>query len=64
MPRVTISLALSWSRRPRLRAMTTLMPTPSPMEQAHIRLVMGKDRDTAVSAFSLSWATKALSTKL
>ena len=26
--------------------------------------VMGTDRDTAVSAFSLSWATKALSTKL
>ena len=41
-----------------------LMPTPSHTEAEVINAVMGKESETAVSAFSLSCATKALSIRL
>ena len=64
MPRVVTVSALSCSFLPKYLAISTFMPTPMPIEKAHMRAVIGKESETAVRAFSLMWATKALSTKL
>ena len=40
------------------------MPTPIHMDSAIISVVIGKDSDTAVRAFSLTWDTNMQSTKL
>ena len=63
-PCVTAASARSGSLRPRYPAITTFTPTPIQMDAAFMSVVMGKDRDTAASAFSPSCATKALSTRL
>lgn len=63
-PCVTAAFALSCSFLPRYPAISTFTPTPIQMEAAFIRVVIGNDRETAVSAFSLSCATNALSIRL
>ena len=63
-PCVTVVFASSCFLSPRYPAISTFTPTPIQMDAAFIRVVIGNDRETAVSAFSLSRATNALSIRL
>ena len=63
-PFLAASLAPSKFFSPRLRDSSALMPTPVPAATAIISVWMGKARETAVSASSLSCATNMLSTIL
>lgn len=63
-PRVTVLFASSCSPFPRCPAIRTLIPIPIQIDTAFINVVIGKDSETAVNAFSLNRATKALSNKL
>ena len=56
--------ALSCSLAPRERESRAFIPTVVPAQTAIIRFCRGKARETAVRAFSLSRATKMLSTML
>ena len=49
---------------PRYPAISTFTPTPIQIDAAFISVVIGNDRETAVSAFSLNRATNALSIRL
>ena len=56
--------ARGWSPSPRLLESRAFTPTPMPTPNAIIRFWIGKEMETAVSAASLTRATKMLSTML
>ncbi len=61
---MTVLIASFCLRFPRCPAIRTFIPTPIQIDTAFINVVIGKDRETAVNAFLLNRATKALSNKL
>ena len=63
-PFVAARFAPSKSFAPSDRESSALMPTPVPVAKAIIRFWIGKARETAVSAASLTRATKTESTTL
>ena len=63
-PCVTVVFASSCFFSPRYPAISTFTPTPIQIDAAFISVVIGNDRETAVSAFSLNRAINALSIRL